>query len=150
MENRFNIDGIENSYYLFGILNEFENTIQTKGNALFKDISWKQFFLLITIKLFENPPTINELALANGCSHQNTKKILQKLEKQGYVKIIKDTLDGRKQRALILDKANELQKNYSDITASMMKTLFGGVDSEDLAATVRTIKILDTNLKEKI
>lgn len=147
MENRFNIDGIENSYYLFGLLNEFENSIQTKGNTLFKDISWKQFFLLITIRLFENPPTINELALANGCSHQNTKKILQKLEKQGYVKIIKDPDDARKLRALILEKAIKLQENCSDITDSMMKTLFDGVDREDLLVTIRTLNILDSNLK---
>lgn len=149
MENHFNLEGIENSYYLFGILNAFENSIQTKGNTLFDDISWKQFFMLITICLFDNPPTINELAVANGTSHQNTKKILLKLENQGYVKIIKDSQDARKQRAVILDKAEDLQKSKADTTAAMMKTLFDGVNKDDLAATVRTLKILDTNLKEK-
>lgn len=138
---------MDDRYFLIGLLNEFINRFQTVGDSLFKEMSWKQCFLMMCIMNFEQPPTLKELSIVMGCSHQNTKQMLLKLEKTGYVKMVIDESDSRKQRILLTEKAYLFAKTYHDISSQHVDQLFANIDSEKLAITIETIRQLDNQLK---
>ena len=49
------------------------------------------FFFLICLSLFrEDPPTLKELSELMGTSHQNVKQIALKLERKGFISILRD------------------------------------------------------------
>ena len=99
-----NFEGIPDTFFLIGLLNEFNNRFQSYGDEIFNEMSWKQCFFLYFITLFSESPTIKQLGELVGCSHQNTKQILSKLARAGYVRLIQDTLDKRKQRVVLTDR----------------------------------------------
>ena len=74
--------GIEQSYFLLGLLSAFDNRFQAVADGTMQEISWKQFFAIICINMCKEKPTIKELAEIMGSSHQNTKQILLKLKKK--------------------------------------------------------------------
>ena len=71
--------------FLLGLLSAFDNRYQAAADNFMKEITWKQFFAIICVKLCKEPPTLNDLADVMGSSHQNVKQILLKLERKGFV-----------------------------------------------------------------
>ena len=57
-KNPVNFGDMDHTFFLIGLLNQFVNRFQAAGDRFFKDISWKQSFVLICIRLFERPPTL--------------------------------------------------------------------------------------------
>ena len=146
--NKLDFTGIESSYFLLGLLSAFENRFQTVADNTIKEISWKQFFAIICISMCKNPPTIKELAEITGSSHQNVKQILLKLEKKGFVDIIADENDKRKQRVLLTEYCREFCEKNDDMSINFMQKMFAGIQEEQLQATIRTIMQIEDNLKE--
>ena len=71
---------------LFGLLFAFMNRLQAAGDAFYKEITCKQFFLLACMNLYQDEaPTANEMAETMGCSRQNVKEILNSLAKKGII-----------------------------------------------------------------
>ena len=138
---------IENSFVLIGLLSEFSNRLQSRGDTFFEEISWKQCFLLICLKLLPSPPTIRELSQLVGSSHQNVKQILMKLEKLDYINLCADQTDRRKLRVIMSDKARAFLEKYDRPSWDFMERLFHGVDPQQLASTIETLLTLDENLK---
>ena len=93
--------------FLIGLLSAYENRFQTVADSFFEEITWKQFFAIICINLCKESPTINELSDVMASSHQNVKQILLKLEKKGFIEMISDERDRRKQRIVITKKCND-------------------------------------------
>ncbi len=139
---------LDDSFFLIGLLNEFTNRFQAVGDSFFKEMSWKQCFLLSCIRFFKQPPTLKELSQLMGSSHQNVKQMLLKLEKTGYVTFQPDAYDGRKQRILLTEKANKFNEKHSEPSAVFMDELFRNIDKENLAITIQTILELDEQLKK--
>ena len=148
--NDKNVDfsGIPLPYFLIGLLSAFENRFQAMADKTMKEISWKQFFAIICIKMCKESPTINELAEIMGSSHQNVKQILLKLEKKGLVSITIDESDKRKQRIELTDYCKEFCAKNNEMTVSIMKKMFEGISEEQLQITIQTIMQIEDNLKE--
>lgn len=144
-----NVDftGMDNSFFLIGILNEFMNRYQTVADHLFQEISWKQFFAMVCVKLFKEPPTLKEIAELMGTSHQNAKQILLKLEKLEYLYFEKDETDKRKQRIFLAQKAYELFKASDEASKEIVEKMYEGVSEKDIETTINTIIKLDKNVK---
>lgn len=140
--------GIELSYFLLGLLSAFENRFQAVADGTMKEISWKQFFAIICVNLCKDSPTVKELAEIMGSSHQNVKQILLKLEKKGFVSIIVDEKDKRKQRIYLTNYCSQFCSENDEITANIMKKMFAGVSEEQLQVTIQTIIQIEDNLKE--
>lgn len=145
-----NVDftGIESSYFLLGLLSAFDNRFQAVADKLIGEISWKQFFAIICINLCKESPTIKELAGIMGSSHQNVKQILLKLEKKGFVDIMVDRDDRRKQRVILTPKCFEFCQQNDDKSSMAMEAMFKGISEEQLRITIRTIMQMEDNLKE--
>ena len=47
---------IEDRYYLFGMLAAFANRMQTVGDKVFEEVTWKQWFALLGARLQPEPP----------------------------------------------------------------------------------------------
>lgn len=136
------------TFFLIGMLNQFMNRFQAAGDHFFEEISWKQCFVIICLGLFKEPPTLKELANMMGCSHQNMKQMLLKLERIGFVEIMADKKDKRKQRIILTEKAAAFSESYARPSEQFMGQLFEGIDAEELSMTINTFIKLDKRLKE--
>ena len=140
-------EGIEAPYFLLGLLSAFDNRFQAAADKLIGAMSWKQFFTVICINMCREAPGIKELAGILGTSHQNTKQILLKLEKKGFVRLEGDKKDKRKQRISLTEKCRAFCEKNDVTGAQVMQQLFAGIAPENLQTTIRTIMQMENNLK---
>lgn len=146
--NGMDFSTMEDTLFFIGLLNEFSNRLQTRGDVFFEEISWKQCFLLICLDLSPHPPTLRELADLMGSSHQNVKQMLLKLERRGYVQMQPDAADKRKQRIFMTPNARAFQEKYVGASQMFLQQLFAGVSREQLHSTVQTLLTLDKNIRK--
>ena len=135
------------SFFLIGLINEFNNRFQTAGDEFFSEISWKQCFTLNCIVFFKEPPTIKELSEFIGSSRQNTKQLLKKLEKVDFINMRADAKDKRKQRIILTKKAKDFLKKYDKDSFNFMEFLFSEISEEDTETAIEIITKLDDKLK---
>ncbi|MDD6071826.1 MAG: MarR family transcriptional regulator [Clostridiales bacterium] len=141
-------EGMDASLFLLGLLSAFENRYQAKADSFFEEISWKQFFAIICINLCKESPTIKELAEIMGSSHQNVKQILIKLENKGFVEIIADEQDKRKQRIVLTEKTMIFCEEHEEGSQRIIKKIFEGIDIENIEIVIKTLLQMEKNLKE--
>lgn len=134
--------------FLIGLLSAFENRFQAVADSFFEEITWKQFFAIICINLCRESPTINELSEVMGSSHQNVKQILLKLEKKGFIEMIADGKDRRKQRIVTTKKCEDFCKRNDRESKIQMNKIFEGISEQQLIATIQTISQMERNLKK--
>lgn len=134
--------------FLVGLLSAFENRFQSVADSFFEEVTWKQFFAIICINLCKESPTINELAEVMESSHQNVKQILLKLEKKGFVEILVDEKDRRKQRIVLTEKCNDFCKRSDKPSQIQMNRMYEGVTEEQIITTIQTILQMERNLKK--
>ena len=147
-DEKLDFSGIPLNYYLLGLLSAFENRFQTAADNAMQEISWKQFFAIICINLFKEPPTLRELSEVLGSSHQNVKQILLKLEKKKFIELQPDKTDKRKQRILLTVVCKEFCEKNNEMSEAIMDKMFKGISQDDLSATIRTITVMEKNLQE--
>lgn len=141
-------DGMDDSFFLLGLLSAFNNRYQAKADNFFEEMSWKQFFAICCIDFCKVPPSIKELAQKMGSSHQNVKQILNKLEKKGYVQTISDQNDKRIQRIIVTERMKAFLKTNDEGSKMTVGKIFEGIASEDIATTISTILKMEKNLDE--
>lgn len=142
-------DSIENTYFLIGLINRINNSFQACADAVFDELSWKQVFFMNCVTMFSENPTIKDMAFLLGCSHQNAKQLLVRLEKLGYVFVQTDSSDHRKQRIILTDKALEFNARYTQPCAEMMQQIFADIAGEDIKTVISVLTQL-TGRIEKI
>ena len=139
--------GTESPYFLLGLLSEFNNRYQATADTFFEEISWKQFFAIICIGLYKEAPTLKELSELMGSSHQNVKQILLKLESKGFVEMLPDKKDKRKQRIFWTEKTRVFCKEHDEESTVIVGKIFEGIDPKNIEITIKTILQMDENLK---
>ena len=137
---------MEERYFLFGLLHALTNRMQTVGDTFFDEISWKQWFVLAGTSLFQDPPTINELAHVIGSSRQNVKQLLIKLEQAGFVKIELDPFDRRKQRVYMTENMQRLDDKYKGESQKFIDRFYQGIEKEEIITTMQTLMKMEQNL----
>ena len=145
-DENINVKGINTSYYLLGLLSAFQNRFQAMADTQMKEISWKQFFLIICINMCKEDPSINELAEIVGSSHQNVKQLLIKLENKGFVEIYIDEMDKRKQRIRMTEYCKRFCEKNDIATIGIMEKMFAGITEEQLRITIETLILIDKNM----
>ena len=137
--------------FLLGLLSAFDNRYQAAADRYFKEITWKQFFAIICINLCKEAPTLNDLSEVMGSSHQNVKQILLKLESKGFVSMMTDAKDKRKQRYHVTDKCRKFLEENDDQSKNseqIISQIFEGVDENNLTVTIETIMKMERNLEK--
>ena len=138
--------GMESRPFLLGLLSAFDNRYQACADKFFQEITWKQFFAIISINLCNGNPTINDLADVMGTSHQNVKQILLKLEKVGFVKMVRDEQDKRKQRIVLTKKCMDFCAQHEEGSNQTIAKIFEGIAESDIIVTIQTILSMEKNL----
>ena len=133
--------------FLIGLLSAYENKFQTVADSFFEEITWKQFFAIISINLCSGNPTINDLADVMGTSHQNEKQILLKLENVGFLEIIRDEENKSKQRIVLTKKCMEFFASHEEGSNQTIAKIFEGIAESDILVTIQTILSKENNLR---
>ncbi len=143
-----NVDftGVESSYFLLGLLSAFDNRFQAVADRLIGEISWKQFFTIICINLCKESPTLKQLAEMMGTSHQNCKQLLLKLEKKGFVAMVADPNDKRKQRIQLTEICMDFCRRNDERSQQLIGQMFSGIPEEHLRITIQTILQMEQQL----
>lgn len=145
MDNRKEIDNIDKRYHIFGMLFLLSNKLETLGNNFLGELTTKQwFFMLILMNFFKDPPTLSELALEMGTSHQNAKQIAIKLEEKGFLVVRKDTRDKRVLRLTPTDKIEKYVKLREDKDHFFIEKFFKVLTVEEVRNVYEAFtKLLD-------
>ena len=151
MDSMMNMDTVDFSNmkpepFLLGLLSSFDNRYQACADKFFEEITWKQFFAIICVNLCKSNPTINELSEVMGTSHQNVKQILLKLERVGFVQMMRDEDDKRKQRIVLTAKCKKFCEEHEEGSACTIARIFEGIDDRDILVTIKTILAMEKNL----
>jgi len=123
------------------------NRLQAEEDRFYKEMTFKQFFLLACMQLFgESHLSLHELSEAMGCSRQNARVIAQKLADSGYIKMRTDSKDRRKQRVSLTDSALQLRKRYENQDEKIMEMLFEGISDEQFNQMKAVFGTIENNL----
>ncbi len=133
-------------FVLIGLINRFENRYQAAADAFFRDLSWKQMYFLNVITMFEQAPTMQDVANMMGCSHQNVNKLSAKLLREGYIIAVKDENDRRKQRLFLTDKASAFLSRNREEGIRCVKEIFDVISNEETETAINIIAKLNERL----
>ena len=145
------IEMMDDCSYLFGTIFIVSSRMDTLQQREFKkfDITPKQWFLLIIIdNLFDNPPTIKEVAKEMGSSHQNVKQVALKLEEKGLLTLERDPKDARATKLKLTEKSNEFGKLIREEGSMFHQKLFKDIDKDDLAIARKVIRTMLLHIDE--
>ncbi|NFL95975.1 MarR family transcriptional regulator [Clostridium botulinum] len=148
MDNTKEIDNIDKKYHIFGMLFLLSNKLETLGNNFLGELTTKQwFFMLILMNFFKEPPTLSELALEMGTSHQNAKQIAIKLEEKGFLVVKKDTKDKRVLRLTPTNKIEKYVKLRKDKDHFFIEKFFNVLTKEEVKNIYGSFTKLLDNIK---
>ncbi|WP_434304705.1 MarR family transcriptional regulator [Clostridium botulinum] len=148
MDNTKEMDNIDKRYHIFGMLFLLSNKLETLGNNFLGELTTKQwFFMLILMNFFKEPPTLSELALEMGTSHQNAKQIAIKLEKKGFLVVNKDIKDKRVLRLTPTNKIKEYVKLREDKDHFFIEKFFNVLTKEEVKNIYENFTKLLDNIK---
>ena len=74
--------------------------------------------------------------------------LFRSLEKKGFVSILADEKDKRKQRIGLTNYCRAFCSENEDRTAAVMEKMFRNISEEQIQATIQTIIQMEDNLKE--
>ncbi len=132
---------------LFSTICRVSNQYQTIGDKYYNGISVKQEYLLSIIEYYskDKPPTLNNLSVIIGSSHQNVKQIVSKLVKKGYLTIEKDIDDKRKRRVYFTEKYKKDKPEFDKRRTLFLKQVFKGISDDEIEYTMSVIKKIISN-----
>lgn len=145
--DKVDFKGIPPQAFLLGLLSAFDNRLQASADHFFEEITWKQFFAIICINICKESPTIKDLAEVMGSSHQNVKQILLKLEKKGFIEMIPDEKDKRKQRIILTERCLQFCEKNDEESKKRIARIYEGIDDRQLMITIQTIMKMERNVE---
>lgn len=83
-----------------------------------------------------------------GSSHQNVKQILNKLKQRGFLELVEDEQDRRKQRVQLTAYCKEFCEKNDAAASRAMEQIFRDISGEELAVTIRTISKMERNVQD--
>lgn len=137
-------------YILFGGTFVLANKLQAVADKSVHGLSTKQWFLLRNLSdlPMDPPPTITMLAKETDTSRQNVRKMLEVLQRHGYVTLFDNKNDHRSQSVVLTEAGTQVLKQVALDAKPFFMQLFSGINEEEykIAADV-VIKMID-NLNE--
>ena len=121
-------------YLMYGALSVLDNRIAALQSEDFTDLTMKQHFLLVSIGMFEESPTLGQVSELIGCSYQNVRRMAEQLQAKGYLVICKDEVDKRKLRLVA--------------TQQFMDRMYQGISETDLMQALKVIQKMTENINE--
>lgn len=141
------MDSINEKAHIFGSIFIIANRLQVLGDKFDKNITIKQWLLLVGIlKNSNTAPTISEVADLIGNSRQNVKKMALILEKKGFISLSKDPKDARILRVSLTDKCAAYFKKRENRELVFFEKLYEGYDTQLVKGLNDGITKLEENI----
>jgi DNA-binding MarR family transcriptional regulator len=128
----YDFDKMNKRLIVFGYLFRVANRLQSKMDSQMKDLTAKQWFVILVLGLFEQPPTLKQLAAACDTSHQNTKQIVMKLADKGFVTVLNDEKDGRAMRIKASEQCEQWDKDNEQVATQFVDRMFSGMSMDEV------------------
>lgn len=144
------MEEIEKQAYIFGSIFALSNKLQVLGDAFDENMTIKQWFFLVGVSKFGEPPTVSEVAGFIGYSRQNAKRIAEVLHERGYVTITKDKSDARALRIALTQKCTAYFAERSQREREFIEAIFTGFDTELTSGFCAGIAKLGENIEALI
>ncbi|WP_163877617.1 MarR family winged helix-turn-helix transcriptional regulator [Paenibacillus favisporus] len=137
--------------YIYGSIFSLSNRLQLLGDRRYKELSLKQAFVLWNISLFDDYfLNLKDIAHMVGTSSQNVKKIINILEKKGFVKVGKDETDRRSLRVALTAKGKLYYLERGKKEEQYLDELFADFDDEMLMGLYRGLnKLMEKTAQEQ-
>lgn len=127
------------SMSLFSVINK----LQVFGDKYFKDITIRQYMMLITIlHLPKDETTLVNIANQLGTSKQSANKLVAILGKKGYVSSVPSTKDGRAINLIITPLGMKALVKCSNTEIDFLSDLFENFTIEHLESLWKSLKTL--------
>lgn len=129
------------------------NLVGTMFAKTQKDLTSKQWLLLVLISSCTEAPTLSEIGVMMGCSRQNIKQIADVLKRKGYITFAKMQGDKNTIRLVPTQKWFAYEKECSEYTLDILEGIFDGFSTDELkeylASFVKIIGNLE-NINNKL
>ncbi|HHV13785.1 MAG TPA: MarR family transcriptional regulator [Clostridiales bacterium] len=142
----YDFDTMDKRLIVFGYLFRVANRLQSKMDSQMQDITAKQWFVILALGLFEQPPTLKQLAAACDTSHQNTKQLVMKLVEKGFVTVHHDEKDSRAMRITANAKCEQWDKDNEQIATQFIDSMFSGMNMDEIARLSSSLMKIFDNL----
>lgn len=133
-------------YILFGGAFVLANKLQVVADKTVHGLSTKQWFLLRNLSDLpvDPPPTITMLANQTDTSRQNVSKMLEVLQRQGYVELRDSAQDHRSQAVVLTEAGAQMLRQVAQEAAPFFAELFSGIKADEceIAAGV-VVKLIE-------
>lgn len=135
-------------YVLFGGSFVLANKMQLVADKIVKGLSTKQWFLLRSLSDMpsEPAPTITSLARETDTTRQNITKMLEVLERQGYVMLRANPDDHRSRTIEITEEGHKALATMVARSSSFFNDLFAGIGEEECAVAAQVLLKMVDNL----
>lgn len=127
---------------IFGNLMRIGNRLQTVLDKQMDDLSAKQWYILMVMELFSEPPTLKQLADASDSSYQNVKQIVLKLEQKGFVKLLNDPNDKRAKRVHVTAKKDQWGQANEANASRFVEEMFHSLTPDEIHNFCQNLDVL--------
>lgn len=137
-------------HLLFGGTFVLANKLQFVGDKLVEGLSTKQWFLLRNLMdmPIEPPPTITQVSQTMDSTRQNIAKMLEPMEREGFVTIENSPTDHRSRSIRITAKGLEYARQTAENGRHFLERLFEGIGSEECDAAGKVFVKMIQNLEK--
>ncbi len=130
----FDFEKMDKRQVIFGYIFLLSNRLQTVMDQGITELTSKQWFLMTMLGMFDEPPTLKQLASACDSSHQNIKQLVLKLEAKGFVYIETAPADRRAMQIIATPKWDQWNEENSPIANQFLDQMFGGLTAQEIEA----------------
>lgn len=143
----YDFENMDKRYIIFGNIFLLSNRLQTVMDNSIEELTAKQWLTAMMLGMFDEPPTLKQLAKICDSSHQNTKQLVSKLEAKGFIRIENDHKDMRKMRIITTDKWVQWNEENYENSVQFMKQMFKNLTDEEVEVMNRAQQKVYNNLE---
>lgn len=140
---------MDNKQYIFGVMMVLTNKIDTLLDRELNDyhVTAKQFQLSMVVNyMFEDDPTVSQIAKVMGTTHQNVKQIANKLHEKKLVELYTDPHDRRAVRIKMTKYGENFWSGMQSRADQFVNGMFSTVGMDSLITMRNTLNIIQKNL----
>lgn len=134
-------------HFIHGSVFLLANRLQALGDRVTREMTSKQWFVLLAVAQLQGQPQISQVAQEVGSSRQNTTKLLEQLAQKGYVRLVESPTDHRSRLVHLTKKAARRMAVISDEGGRFVQRLFVGIPDKEIAVTVQVLKQVFANIE---
>ena len=143
----YDIEKMDKRYIIYANIFLLSNRLQTVMDSNIEELTAKQWLTAMMLGMFDEPPTLKQLAKVCDSSHQNTKQLISKLESKGFIRIENDSKDLRAMRIFTTDKWDNWNKDNNDCSIRFIAKMFENLTDDEIAVMNKAQQKIYENLE---